>query len=481
MGLDPFEKELFDSLNDYKSSLNKGEAWEQLAKKLQAPKKKKRRLIPFWLNLLGLAAIIAIAAYTLTQSEKEDLHKTKSIVTKHTARQNTNQANSDFHANSTEPNSNAATQVHQNNSIEEHKTYQHQNSISTHNANNLTSTVLKNVTTEKLAQTITTNTFRENVQNAVKQFPKNTFSTSIQHKNNSIVNDSRIKSTALIAAFSQIAIINNTSNNKLNFESALTAFNRLPQHSRQSVSIKNVEKNLRSLSFNLYASYGLSNFNRTGSNPEQDMMAYWLNEQEDELDHTSLGMEVHKQISSYFSIFSGLNFNVSRSSFKYQDTLNVYRELDNVVYQKEIYQDGTITERTSTQEVEHIAKIDAKLGQTYRYLSVPLGVSLHSSKQKKFYFQSDLAFHLSLLQNFTGRKILTRNSDYSIVNNHDFERSPFQSLHTRLIFGTSLQGNLKLQIGIAQNWDLNSRLNTDSEHQFKIQQTGIHLALSRIF
>ncbi len=480
MARDPFENELFDALNEYNSPLNKKEAWVELESKL--PKKKKKRFIPFWLNMFAmfLLAGIILYAFSMENYDFKNAENTVNPVHSQVATNAPNKMGSTVvednapHSNTLLSEKTTAEIKSQKSSFQIKKTQSNESNLISDKQKTISKALTFNTKTsvspiilkEYSNQAIPFNNRNLNTSQDISIIPSE--QESIRHplaltKRTKISNLSR-----LFTPFHSLQLRNNPFNAAANFAKRPNNFNT------PSVPIALWE-------IKIQTEYGKSSLDRTGGMSQvQNEIADWIQSKEDERDYFSFGLEIQRQIHTYFSIYTGINSSVNRSTFNYNDQLNVRREKDNVLFQRDFYLDGSIIDKTRTQEVDYKANIEASLVQSYRQVSIPIGVSIHSPKQKSYYVQADIGIQFSIFQRNSGRLILLENDDYQIVKNSDFQIANFQSLNSKLFIGKNLTSGYSIQFGIASTLDLKSRLNESTAHSFKIKQTGIYLGLSKL-
>ena len=500
MASDPFEEELFELLGDYDSPVDKEQAWQELQSKLPEPTK--RRVFPFWLIFFAFIIVggIAVYAYTLGQGVQDNISLSNAEI-KLNENLSTPSGISNVVVNTKNNKSNKG--VSEDGSINtisnnnEQKNPEQKLNENVRNTNNLTS---NSSSVEKSTSTIDNNNDRIAISKLKKsdifqkgssvftqQVSQQSFTT--QRKENHVKDNLQVVNIAGVSEFktfginnkppADISLLSNLSIAPQFLASSRKAFTQIPNFAMISRDKKvSAEKCVR-WETKFYLEYGKLNQNRLANKLAQEEIVAWLDDTEKELDYASIGLEFHRQVSTYVSVFSGIEYSGSRSTFSYIDKLSVMREIE--VLQKAFYLDGSVVDNTTKENREHLAYIDAKLTQTYQQLSIPLGISFHSSKRKRFYIQSDFATHLSIFQNNTGQKIILDNNDYEIVNNNDFAKRNFQSFHFKFIIGAKLNSSSSLQLGLSKRWDLSSRLNLENVYDLKMSHSGLHLGISKFF
>ena len=484
---DQFEKELFDQLGDYDSPLDSLKEWHKLESQLE---KKNDRKYPFLFPFIGGVLIFGIVAFSLWQN---------------TISLENDNANDFVTRDSTKP-------------IVEQMTTKIDKEDVTNISNSIAKSIIPEVTTSEQNKTLivesnatsTTQTSLD-TQNIYFQTPQDIA------KSNSVYNKPLYETNAT----NQSGKIDETDlNEKQNFTPKHTGKQAgtksiLSNQTRMQIKIASLDKNLNTFSldnapaFNkqiqfamveglvdshkdviesnykswqigLAGSFGLPFISRTTTN--QDAIDIdWINDYEEAYDFSDLEIKVYKQINRNISVYSGLNASLTRSSFEYKDSRVVSDGGDMVVTERLVYLDGSIEEKKDSIALFKEINIDAKLWQKYWSVNVPIGISFHTAKSKRFYLQGDLGTSISVFRRHTGTLIRFQDNAYNQIANNEFKTSMFGTLRSDVFVGANLNNDWDLLLGISGAFDLNSRLNVDAKHSFKLNALAARLGIMKRF
>ncbi len=522
MGLDDFEKELFDSLDDYDSKMNIEEEWNILEANLPEPKKKKRKFF-FWMFFGGVLSMIVLSLifFNFNNDNNHNIHAAAvDQSTKVSPRESLKQFNVKDESEDTKDENELINNIPALNAKQAAKNikpeiYRNQNDRVAPKRNLILDDNLNNNKRYKAVENfnqLNDNDFNtndhpqiENTKNSLAkmhfQLNESAIPRSLSPTQNLeiVQNEITIKSqeNGVATALEKEAKQSATSNEqqvigakKIKLINAPIAFLNLPfglaSHPKLSskfpkeVVRKNTKNNilkrpLYSIAMNY--SFGLNRFNRNHGENFSSILNF-VNENETPVDFMKVQLKFYRKIHRNISIFIGINFNQHTNAFELNDQFDVERIKENILLEQTYLINGEVTEFRGIIPVSVGVNVTSKLWQKYRSIGIPVGVSLHSDKGKRWFFQNDLALSINPIQSISGQKIIRTATDYYLLNNESYETNFYVGLENQLFLNRAITSKLNIRFGLDLGIDLQSRLSTTANYSMKFSYLGVQTGLS---
>ncbi len=496
MALDNFEQELFDDLAGYQSDqdLNLDQEWSDLETKL--PKKKDKRRFFFWWWGSSLAAIALLVGLLLNKNDFKSTINEQQVYQTSPEIDNSNILNS---INTTEiVSSSESIQVQKNTTTNEIEKDQPQlkNSATSFLTNaNIETVEIKNPRT--VSAPIIPSDFRVNSQfSKTSKTTVNIFTTNDQkNKNKFIGENSPIISIEKEGVIEDAVLLSNILEDNSTIDTQkeiainnenVNAIDTLDE--KEKIVIEKAEEALEGKlislaitnNWSLTASgiYGLNKINRTTSLDNQSAVDF-ISNYEEPTDFAAFDLKLMRTLNKHISIFSGVRWSQHTSLFNLNDVFDVERIDENVLTEEIYYLAGNVEYNYGP--AQYNVTVRSKLWQKYQSISIPIGVSVHTSLLKKWSVQNDFAIYISPFQNNVGRKVIKTETDYFVFDNQNYTTKLFFGLGNQLAVNFKLSPKFLLQFNFDTGIDLSSRLNTEQHYQLRFSHIGAGLGGKYVF
>ena len=474
MELDNFEQDLFDNLKGYQSDqdLNLDQEWNDLEAKL--PKKKDRRGFLFFWWGSGAIVIALIAGILLNNRNVEEIATTKSSSKFESSISETSKP-IDKEEAPFETNKSNISKENTNNSKPENINAPNSNQelISSNFKSEVSSVQSKPNIVTSISNNVAIQT-QDNVIEAPSNFVIKKES-KIENDNSFLINineNKLVKSTTQIRdslplTFLQlkpIVLLDDRFNPTLNLATQIVykdfdAF--------WSVSASFI--------------YGINKVDRSRSNMDNQDEIDFISTYENRKDYFGLDLKLTKNLNKHVSVFTGLRVSQHTLQFNLNEVFDIERISENEITEELHYLAGNVEYNYGSQNLQYNVSIESNLWQKYQSLAIPLGISVHTDKTKRWSVQTDFAFSISPFQNNTGRKVIRSGSDYSISNNQNYRTNIFFGLGHQLAINYRIAPNFSLQIQTDAGLDLSTRIKADHQYNLHFSHVGAGLGSKIMF
>ena len=459
MALDDFEKELFNDLEDYQSPLNLDQEWQELEERF--PKKKKRRFLIWWLPVLAIILMVASVLFynntnTISKIDSKTVTSNKSDVSKQI------------------PNTSPTPQSHKVNTSR----------LATKNNTFTKKTISKTKTpsfiSKNNSETIVQSSTSQNQNHTISQnqIPKQP--QSISNVNQPIKNITSLKSNTslftLPSTFSFFKITNEAL--EIPTDYYLKYITPIPPKDIEQDDKKKI-KGSWSMAFGY--TYGSNQFKRKSSMADLQQQIDFLSNYEKQVDYMSFQLKIYNNLNKHFSLFSGIRIDQHTSLFQLGESFEVERNNPSVLLEEHYLLSGLVQNIYGEANTQYDVTIQSKLWQKYQSIGIPLGLSIHSSFDKKWSIQNDLAIMIHPFQNAKGSKIIKTETDYFIFDNNSYTSKIFTSLANQFILNYKITNHFSLQLSGDLGMDLSSRLNTGEQYDLRFSHIGVGLGGKFLF